>query len=89
MSQSRKLSSIPAALAASLAVTTLACTAGPNFRVGGTNSIVGLIILICWIVAIVQIIQCGKDSTSKLIWILVVLFLPIIGTILWFLIGRK
>lgn len=89
MSQFRKLSSTPAALAAALAVTTLACEGGPNVSLRGTNGIVGLIILICWIVAIVQIIQSGKDGTSKLIWILVVLFLPIIGTILWFLIGRK
>ncbi len=28
-------------------------------------------------------------SNDKLVWIIVVLFLPFIGTILWFLIGKK
>ena len=78
----------PAALAAVLALGSLGCNV-PNYNYGPGGGIVGLLILICWIVAIVQIIQSGKDSTSKLIWILVVLFLPIIGTILWFIIGRK
>lgn len=28
-------------------------------------------------------------NNDKLIWALIVLFLPLLGTILWFLIGRK
>ena len=28
-------------------------------------------------------------SNDKLVWIIVVLFLPFVGTILWFLIGKK
>jgi len=51
--------------------------------------IVGLICLIAWIIGIVQILQSNMDSTKKLIWILIVVFLPLIGTILWFVIGSK
>ena len=29
------------------------------------------------------------DSTMKLVWILLILLLPVIGMILYFLIGRK
>ena len=78
----------PAALAAVLALGSVGC-AVPNYHYGPGGGIVGLLILICWIVAIVQILQSSLPSTNKLIWILVVIFLPIIGTILWFIIGRK
>ena len=30
-----------------------------------------------------------KDSKTKLIWVLVILFVPLAGPILYFLIGRK
>lgn len=52
-------------------------------------SIVGIIVLILYVIAILDILKSGMDSAKKLIWILVVLFLPVIGTILWYLIGRK
>lgn len=29
------------------------------------------------------------NSSDKIVWILIVIFLPLIGTILWFLFGRK
>ncbi len=28
------------------------------------------------------------NETDKIIWILIVIFLPVLGTILWFLVGR-
>lgn len=28
-------------------------------------------------------------NNDKIVWILIVIFLPFLGTILWFLIGRK
>jgi drug/metabolite transporter (DMT)-like permease len=31
----------------------------------------------------------GSGGNDKIVWILVVLFLPLLGTILWFLFGRK
>ncbi|AFL84121.1 MULTISPECIES: PLDc N-terminal domain-containing protein [Belliella] len=31
----------------------------------------------------------GGGGNDKIVWILVVLFLPLLGTILWFLFGRK
>lgn len=29
------------------------------------------------------------NSSDKIVWILIVIFLPLLGTILWFLFGRK
>jgi len=47
----------------------------------------GLIILIADIYAIVMILQSSAQSIEKLIWSLVVFFLPLIGLIIWYLAG--
>jgi cytochrome bd-type quinol oxidase subunit 1 len=47
----------------------------------------GLIILIADIVAIVMILQSSAPRPEKLIWALVVFFLPLIGLVLWFFAG--
>ena len=51
--------------------------------------IVGLIIFILDIIAIINIIQSGLEPVMKLVWVLIVLALPVIGLILWYLIGAK
>jgi hypothetical protein len=47
----------------------------------------GLIILIADIYAIVMILQSSADNFEKLIWSLVVFFLPVIGLIIWYFLG--
>jgi len=49
----------------------------------------GLIVLVLAILAILGVVNSGMDSTKKLIWILIILLLPLVGAILWFLIGSK
>jgi len=44
----------------------------------------GLIILIADIYALVMILQSSAKSIEKLIWALVVLFLPLIGLLIWY-----
>jgi len=39
--------------------------------------------------ALVDILKNLFESNDKIIWILVVLFIPVIGAILYMLIGRK
>jgi hypothetical protein len=51
--------------------------------------LVGLIVLILDIIAIVSILTAAKSVGWKLLWILVVLFLPLVGMILYFVIGKK
>lgn len=51
--------------------------------------IIGLIILILDIIAIVSILSAGKSVGWKVLWTLVVLLLPVIGMILYFVIGKK
>ncbi len=56
-----------------------------GFEYGG---ILGIIILILDIWAILQIIKGGGSTGSKILWILVILLLPVIGLLIWFLAGR-
>jgi len=49
--------------------------------------IVGLAIYVYTIYDVVRSKFGGPND--KLVWVLVVLFLPLIGTILWFLMGKK
>jgi hypothetical protein len=54
--------------------------------VGG---LLGLIILVLDIIAIVQIVKSSKTTGNKILWLLLVILLPIIGLVLYFLIGNK
>ena len=51
------------------------------------HDLIALIGLLLVIWAIVGIMQSGADSVTKLIWVLIVLILPLVGFVLWFLIG--
>ncbi|HEX4124316.1 MAG TPA: PLDc N-terminal domain-containing protein [Tepidisphaeraceae bacterium] len=49
----------------------------------------GLLILILDIIVIYQIVISGASPGAKLLWVILVLLLPLIGPILYFLIGRQ
>ena len=53
------------------------------------NSLIGIVILVLDIIAILSIIQSGMTTGMKILWVLIVLLLPVIGMILWFIIGNK
>jgi len=55
----------------------------------GYGGIVGLLILAGDIWAIINVLQSSASNGKKLIWILVVLLLPLLGLILWFLLGPR
>jgi len=57
--------------------------------VNGYGGIVGLLILAGDIWAIINVIQSSASNGKKLVWILVVLLLPLLGLILWFLLGPR
>ncbi len=52
-------------------------------------SVAGLVIFILDIIAIVDVLKSNMDTGGKLLWILLILLLPLVGMILYFLIGRK
>ena len=70
----------------------LAGCGGPNFisRVASplSGGICGLIIVILDIIVIVEVLQSNRDSTNKLLWILLVVFFPVGGIILYYFFGK-
>jgi hypothetical protein len=53
------------------------------------NSLIGLLILAADIWAIVSVVQSGASTGKKVLWILLILILPVLGVILWFLLGPR
>ena len=49
----------------------------------------GLIGTIVFIITVISILRSSNSGLAKLGWIAIAFFLSIIGSILWFLIGRK
>ena len=53
------------------------------------NGLWGVLVLIADIWAIVNILQSGVDTGKKVIWTVVVIVLPVLGFVLWFLLGPR
>ena len=51
-------------------------------------SLAGLLILVLDIYCIYLIVTGSGDTGTKLVWVIVVLLLPLIGPILYFVLGR-
>lgn len=55
-----------------------------DIQVGG---LLGLIILVVDVWAIVRIMQSGAGTGSKVFWTVLILLLPVVGLIIWWLFG--
>lgn len=53
------------------------------------GSILGLIIFVLDVIAIVEIFKSSKDTTSKLLWTILILIAPVLGLIIYALFGRS
>jgi hypothetical protein len=53
------------------------------------KTLVGLLIFVADVWAIIQIIQSKATTLAKVLWCLLVLVLPIVGLIIWYLAGPK
>lgn len=51
------------------------------------NGILGILVLLADIYAIVKIAQSSVGAGTKAVWILIVILLPVLGVIIWFLFG--
>jgi len=49
----------------------------------------GLLILILDVLAIIKIVESRRSDGQKALWVVLVLLLPVLGLILWYLLGRK
>ena len=55
----------------------------------GVHSIFGILVLIGDVWAITNIFKSAASNGKKLLWTVVVILLPVLGLILWFLLGPR
>ncbi|MCC6426187.1 MAG: PLDc_N domain-containing protein [Phycisphaerales bacterium] len=63
----------------------------PNTRAEGgfvLYTILGIVHLILWLIAAIEILGGSKPLVNKVIWLLVIFLLPLVGLVLYYLIGR-
>ena len=53
------------------------------------QGLLGLVILVLDIIAIVDAVKSSMDTGKKVLWIILILILPVVGLILYFLLGKK
>ena len=53
------------------------------------NGILGLLLLIAIVYALIQIVQSAASTGRKVLWAVLVLVFPLIGVIIWFLLGPR
>lgn len=51
--------------------------------------LLGFIIFVLDIFAILKIMESGASTVKKLVWILIILFLPFIGLVIWWIAGPR
>ena len=58
----------------------------------GLTEIIFFLVLLCvpiWLISFVDILKNDFKGNDKLIWLLIVIFVPFIGPLCYFFIGRK
>lgn len=53
------------------------------------KGLLSVIILVLDIIAIIDVIKSSLSTGKKILWILLILVLPVLGLILYYLVGRK
>jgi hypothetical protein len=50
-------------------------------------SLVGLVVLVLDVIALVSLLKSSADTGTKILWVLLIILLPVVGMILYFLMG--
>ena len=61
----------------------------PAVVFGQTTGCLGLFVLIVDILCIVQIVETSKSTLKKALWIVFVICFPVLGALIWLLLGKK
>ena len=51
--------------------------------------LISLAVIVLDVIVILDILKSNKDTEKRILWIIAVVFLPILGPILYFVIGKK
>lgn len=52
------------------------------------SRLIALIILVVDVIVVIDIVKSNKDTEKKILWIIAVVFLPVLGPVLYYIIGR-
>jgi hypothetical protein len=55
----------------------------------GMGRFISLVILIIDIIVIIDIVKSHKDTEKKVLWIIAVVFLPVLGPLLYYIVGKR
>ena len=61
----------------------------PAFIFGAASGCASLAVLVLDIYCIVKIVESGSTAGRKVLWIVLVIFFPLLGAILWLLFGKR
>ncbi|MBV0931891.1 PLDc N-terminal domain-containing protein [Marinobacterium weihaiense] len=53
------------------------------------SGLFGLVILVLDVMAIIKTVQSRASTSTKVLWVVAILLLPVLGLILWFLFGPR
>ena len=53
------------------------------------NGLIGLIILALDIWTIINVLKSGAGTGAKILWVLLILFLPVLGLVIWAIAGPR
>jgi hypothetical protein len=53
------------------------------------GGLVGLVIFVLDIIAIIDLFKGAKDTGKRVLWLLLILILPLVGMVLYFIVGKK
>lgn len=53
------------------------------------HRLIAFLIFIVDVLVIIDIVRSNKDTEKKILWIIAVVFLPVLGPILWYVMGRR
>jgi hypothetical protein len=53
------------------------------------GTLISFLILVIDIIVIIDILKSNKDSEKKILWIIAVVFLPVLGPLLYYFVGKK
>ncbi|TVQ30519.1 MAG: hypothetical protein EA376_12810 [Phycisphaeraceae bacterium] len=56
---------------------------------GAGIGIVSLLVLVIAVLAIINVLQSSKPTEMKALWVIVIIVFPLVGAIVYFLVGRE
>ncbi len=53
------------------------------------SRLIYLAVLVLDVIVVLDILKSNKDMEKKILWIIAVIFLPLLGPVLYYIIGKK